>query len=94
MSLPYIEQTALFNNIDFTVGLRLTGGIPGTAANIQRNRDVAATVIPTFRCPSDGESGDGRLTQRSDTVASTDSWAVTNYKACAGSNWNAGVFAW
>lgn len=94
MSLPFIEQNNLFNSIDFTVGLRLTGGIPGTAANIQRNRDVAATVIPTFLCPSDGESNNGLLTGRSDTVSANEAWAVTNYKACAGSNWNAGVFAW
>ena len=31
----------------------MTGGIPGPTANIQRNRDAAATVIPTYLCPSD-----------------------------------------
>ncbi|MBU6172676.1 MAG: DUF1559 domain-containing protein [Planctomycetes bacterium] len=94
MILPFIEQNAMFNNIDFTVGLRLTGGIPGTAANIQRNRDMAATPIPSFLCPSDGQHNNGRLNQRSDTVSSAEEWAVTNYKACAGSNWAYGVFAW
>lgn len=94
MILPQIEQTALFNSIDFSVGLRLTGGIPGATANIQQNRVVAATVIPTYLCPSDGQHENGLLNQRSDTVSSNDRWAVTNYKACAGSNWNAGVFAW
>jgi prepilin-type N-terminal cleavage/methylation domain-containing protein len=94
MILPFIEQNAMFNNIDFTVGLRLTGGIPGAAANIQRNRDIAATPVPSFLCPSDGQHNNGRLDRRSDTVAASEQWAVTNYKACAGSNWNSGLFAW
>ena len=94
MVLPFIEQTSLFNSIDFRFGLRVTGGIPGDAAAIQRNRAAAATVIQTYLCPSDGQHENGLLSQRSDTVASTELWAVTNYKACAGSNWNAGVFAW
>lgn len=92
MILPYIEQSSLFNNIDFTVGLRLTGGIPGTTANIQRNRDAAATVIQTYLCPSDGQHDNGRLGRRSDAVAATDMWAITNYKACAGRNWAYGIY--
>ena len=94
MILPYIEQTNLYNNIDFTVGLRPTGGIPGPAANIQKNRVVAATAIPAFLCPSDGEAPNGLLNNRSDTSSGNDIWAVTNYKACAGSNWQWGVFSW
>ena len=94
MILPYIEQTNLYNNIDFTVGLRPTGGIPGPAANIQKNRVVAATAIPAFLCPSDGEAPNGLLNNRSDTSSGNDIWAVTNYKACAGSNWDWGVFRW
>lgn len=93
MSLPFIEQAPLFNSIDFRFGLRLTGGIPGDVVSIQRNRDAAATVIPTFLCPSDGEHNNGRLTRRSDTVSGNDSWAVTNYKACAGRNWANGIYA-
>lgn len=94
MILPFIEQNNLFNSIDFRVGLRLNGGIPGDAVAIQRNRDVAATVVQTFLCPSDGQHNDGRLNNRSDTVSPDESWAITNYKACAGSNWAFGVFAW
>ncbi len=43
MILPYIEQSNLYNNIDFTV----TTGLFGTAAGNLKNRVVAATVIPT-----------------------------------------------
>jgi prepilin-type N-terminal cleavage/methylation domain-containing protein len=92
MSLPFIEQTNLYNNIDFRFGLRISGGIPGDAVAIQRNRDVAATVVPTFLCPSDGDHDNGRLTRRSDTVSGNEAWAVTNYKACAGRNWAYGIY--
>ncbi len=94
MILPYLEQGNLFNDIDFTVGLRLAGGIPGPAANIQKNRVVAASPIPSFLCPSDGDAPNGLLNRRSDWAWPNDQWAVTNYKACAGSNWNWGVFSW
>lgn len=92
MSLPFIEQTNLYNNIDFRFGLRISGGIPGDAVAIQKNRDVAATVVPTFLCPSDGDHENGRLTRRSDTVSGNEAWAVTNYKACAGRNWAYGIY--
>lgn len=90
MILPYIEQTNLFNRIDFRVGLRPPNSAPTTPVGI--NRAVAATVVPTFICPSDDGSENGTLTNRSDTVNGTDRWAVTGYKACAGSNWDWGVF--
>jgi prepilin-type N-terminal cleavage/methylation domain-containing protein/prepilin-type processing-associated H-X9-DG protein len=91
MVLPFIEQNNLFNQIDFRFGLRLTGGIVGPTAAIQQNRNVAATVIPTYLCPSDGQHNNGRLDRRSDAVGA-DFWAITNYKACAGRNWAYGVF--
>ncbi len=93
MILPFIEQNNLFNTIDFSVGLRLTGGIPGTTAAINANRVAAATPIPSYLCPSDGQHQNGRLDRRSDTVAAGDLWAVTNYKACAGRNWNSGIYS-
>ena len=92
MSLPFIEQTNLFNSIDFRLGLRLSGGIVGDTVAIQKNRDAAATVIPTYLCPSDGQHENGRLTRRSDTSSSADSWAITNYKAVAGRNWAYGIY--
>jgi prepilin-type processing-associated H-X9-DG protein len=95
MILPQIEQTALFNNITFTVGLEPKSSAPTTP--VGRNRLVAQTVLQTYLCPSDDSNEGGLLGSRSDlndTSAPADKWAVTGYKACAGSNWNAGVFAW
>ncbi|QDV23022.1 DUF1559 domain-containing protein [Aureliella helgolandensis] len=88
MILPQIEQAPLFNQIDFRVGLQ------GTTPNILQNQIVANTVISGFLCPSDGESENGRLGNRSDVnVDPPGTWAVTNYKACAGSNWAWGVYS-
>lgn len=95
MILPYIEQNNLYNNITFTVGLQPKNSAATTP--VGKNRIVAATVIPTFLCPSDDSNEGGSLLNRSDlneTNAPADRWAVTGYKACAGSNWNAGLFAW
>ena len=95
MILPYIEQNNLFNNIDFTVGLQPKTSAPATP--VGKNRLVAQTIIPTYLCPSDDSNEGGILASRSDlneTNAPADKWAVTSYKACAGSNWNAGLFAW
>jgi prepilin-type N-terminal cleavage/methylation domain-containing protein/prepilin-type processing-associated H-X9-DG protein len=95
MILPYIEQTNLYNNIDFTVGLQPKSSAPTTP--VGKNRLVAQTVVVTFLCPSDDSNEGGKLPSRSDlneTSAPADVWAVTSYKACAGSNWNSGLFAW
>jgi prepilin-type N-terminal cleavage/methylation domain-containing protein/prepilin-type processing-associated H-X9-DG protein len=94
MILPYIEQTNLYNNIDFTQGLQPKNSLPTTP--VGRNRIVAATVIPGFLCPSDDGNEGGTLLNRSDlneTSAPADRWAVTGYKACAGQNWGWGVFS-
>ena len=52
--LPFIEQTALYNSIDFNLDveaqLNATGVFAATRTNM---RNVA---IPSFRCPSDGTS--------------------------------------
>ena len=63
MVLPYIEQTPLYNNIDFTVGLQPKSSAPTTP--VGRNRLAAATVIPTFLCPSDDSNEGGILPSRS-----------------------------
>lgn len=89
--LPYIEQANLYNRID-------RNGIGGTweskfQTNIV-NQEVARTVLPAYLCPSDDSSGSGTLDRRSDWHVAADRFAVTNYKACAGSNWGAGLAAW
>ena len=91
MILPYIEQAPLYNKIDFNgVG----GGWPGLFVNNPNNQDIAKTVIPAFLCASDDGNNGGRLGDRSDYSPAGVQWGVTNYKACAGSNWGAGLAAW
>jgi prepilin-type N-terminal cleavage/methylation domain-containing protein len=88
MILPQIEQSSLFNNIDFKVGLA------GTTPSHLANQQAANTVIAAYLCPSDSENNNGRLGNRSDiNINPPGTWAVTNYKACAGSNWAWGVFS-
>lgn len=88
MILPQIEQSTMFNSIDFTVGLQ------GTTPNIIKNREIANTVVAAYLCPSDNENNGGRLGSRSDVnVTPPGTWGVTNYKACAGSNWAWGVYS-
>jgi len=85
MCLPYIDQANLYSSINHN------GPLAGNAANIA----AAAMAIPAFLCPSDSGNGNGRLGNRSDyNVTPPGAWGVTNYKACAGSNWQYGIAAW
>ena len=73
--LPYIEQQPLYNLIDFKQPLSYAA-----------NTTVSKTPVAAFLCPSDS-TRKGTMTG----VANLgDERAITNYKACAGSNWNAG----
>ena len=81
MSLPYIDQANLYNSIN------PNGPLAGNAANTA----AAMTSIPAFLCPSDDGNGNGKLSNLSDLGGT---WGVTNYKACAGSNWAWGIAAW
>ena len=85
MILPYIDQAPLYNTINHN------GPLAGNAVNIA----AANTVLPAYLCPSDSGNGNGRLGNRSDyNVTPPGTWGVTNYKACAGSNWAWGLAAW
>lgn len=85
MILPYIDQAPLYNSINHNSNLS------GTPANIT----AANTIIRAYLCPSDDGNGDGRLGNRSDWLPNPPgTWAVNNYKACAGSNWAWGNAAW
>lgn len=77
MILPQLEQGNLYRQIRF-----------GAPLADPRNTDAAQTVVPVFLCPSDTDHGTANFRAN---VPGT--WGVTNYKACAGSNWNWGVFA-
>jgi prepilin-type N-terminal cleavage/methylation domain-containing protein/prepilin-type processing-associated H-X9-DG protein len=85
--LPYVEQGGLFARIN-QKGPSLSGP----------NLDIAKTVISNFLCPSDATNEGGLMAKRSDYYASGADYeskplAVTNYKACSGSNWEWGDFA-
>ena len=84
MCLPYIDQANLYNSIDHNAKLSSTPG----------NITAANTIIKAFLCPSDDGNSDGRLGNRSDyNINPPGTWGVTNYKACAGSNWAWGVWS-
>jgi prepilin-type N-terminal cleavage/methylation domain-containing protein/prepilin-type processing-associated H-X9-DG protein len=74
--LPFIEQRPLHDLID-----------PGKT--ISDNRAHAERAIAVFLCPSSADPA--QMPVRADVP---DDWvlAITNYKACAGSNWNWGDF--
>jgi len=78
MILPQLDQTPLYERIRF--GQPLTNVV---------NSMVADTVIPVLLCPSDSH-GNGVMPNRRNSNVPR---AVTNYKACLGSNWNWGSAA-
>jgi prepilin-type N-terminal cleavage/methylation domain-containing protein len=71
--LPYIEQGSLYNQI-----------VIGGANSLAANQTVAGTVVKTFRCPSDGLTKNGIITNASDGGGTK---AGTNYKVSCGANW-------
>jgi prepilin-type N-terminal cleavage/methylation domain-containing protein/prepilin-type processing-associated H-X9-DG protein len=76
--LPFVEQHALYNQIRF-----------GAPANDPANLRASETVVPLYLCASDAHAG-GVMPDRRNT---NEPQAVTNYKACLGSNWEWGKFA-
>jgi len=72
------------------MGQPATLGILGNRAN----PSVPDTVIKTYLCPSDGSNGKGLMNNRQGWAQSTNITAatflaVTNYKGCAGNNFDA-----
>jgi prepilin-type N-terminal cleavage/methylation domain-containing protein/prepilin-type processing-associated H-X9-DG protein len=55
LMLPYLEQTPVYNAINFMWGFHYNVGIPGSADPIQRTAVV--TTINSFLCPSDDGRG-------------------------------------
>ena len=76
--LPQLDQGNVYSRIQF--------GQP--VANVE-NEQVAKTPLRVYLCPSDS-IGDGLLENRANVGGRL---AVTNYKACTGSNWAWGVFS-
>jgi len=87
--LPFIEEKELAtqNKDELPIGK-------------QPNLSVAQTVVGTYRCPSENTFPSGRLSGSypSGSCCADDAWwisiggAVTDYKACAGGNWDGGDF--
>jgi prepilin-type N-terminal cleavage/methylation domain-containing protein/prepilin-type processing-associated H-X9-DG protein len=77
--LPFAEQTNLHNLINFSQPLFV-----GTAGNMKLNSvqaDAAKTIVPMFRCPSDGAND---LNSKY-MVDSGETLAGGNYVVCTGS---------
>lgn len=78
--LPYIEETALFESIEFAANMSdsCTSGEDGTISQLHPNGVAAATVVPVFLCPADGVTGMNQVVMGSANPASD------NYAANAG----------
>jgi len=93
MILPYIEQSNLYNSVDWNLGMKDSSGRP--TANVA----IAQRALPAFRCPTDpsGSVAGGRYGTREWLGRWPDAtfgqFGGTNYKGCVGSDWNWGVFA-
>ncbi len=87
--LPYIDQSALYNKIDF--GMHFDGAAMPVNPAAQQNNAVAQTALPSFICPSDSSHLSGKLTGRANVNGGV-AYGITNYKLCAGANWAWGTF--
>ena len=78
--LPFIEENGLYARIDFTVDMadECSDGESGLISDTHRNAAAAATVVPTFLCPSDGATG------HNTEITGTANPASSNYAGNAG----------
>ncbi|MGL6197213.1 MAG: DUF1559 domain-containing protein [Thermoguttaceae bacterium] len=53
LTLPFIEQTNLGSQLDFTVSI--IDGADENGVGVSGNAKLAATLVPTFLCPSDSD---------------------------------------
>jgi prepilin-type N-terminal cleavage/methylation domain-containing protein len=76
--LPYIEQVAVFNSINFWVQPFFpdTTGDPSLTTGSGPNETVACIAIEVFLCPSDFD----RMPSRP--------WGQNNYRSCNGGSWS------
>lgn len=78
MILPMMEEDVLYKTIAM--------GKPLNHKDTTRNQDntlASQTIVPTFICPSDSQTG----TMTNQFLTSGTPVAVTNYKSCGGANW-------
>jgi len=71
MMLPYMEQNAIYNSINFNFGLNWTGANQALADICQRT--AMDSVIGSYICPSD--SGKGRCSYRASNGTNWDWWS-------------------
>jgi prepilin-type N-terminal cleavage/methylation domain-containing protein len=75
--LPFIDQTPLYNQANFTVGM-------GNGAN----STLVSASMPAFMCPSDPNSSSGNK-HLNTGIMGNNQWARGNYAASGyGPNWN------
>ncbi|RMG33864.1 MAG: DUF1559 domain-containing protein [Planctomycetota bacterium] len=74
MILPQLDQSTLYERIRF-----------GRPLHDPENRQVAKTPVSVWFCPSDSTHSQPLMDGRSNVPGV---WAVNNYVACSGSNWN------
>lgn len=76
--LPYLEQSSLFNALNFSVSpFHPEGnGYPSAVTGERPNETAAQVTIAVFLCPADFN----RMPSRP--------WGQVNYRSCNGSTWN------
>jgi prepilin-type N-terminal cleavage/methylation domain-containing protein/prepilin-type processing-associated H-X9-DG protein len=96
MILPYIEQSAIYDQGN--IGAVNNVGYPTTtlAASTVNGQPTMTVPIPMLRCPSDIQSNQTLWTNRADIGGGPNGQgcAVSNYKSCAGANWEWGNALW
>ncbi len=77
--LPYLEQAALFNALNFNVAPfdPAETGDPTVVTGMGANETIAQITLAVFLCPSDFN----RMPSRP--------WGQVNYRSCNGSTWSA-----
>jgi len=89
-TLPYLEQTALYNAINpqfNAIGNVTSPALNGPTAN---GTLAIATRLPLLRCPSDPDFATDPWTDRSDLGGTP--VAMSNYKGVCGANWAWGSY--
>ncbi len=88
--LPFIEQPGLYEmyNFSYEASNDPRNGTDLNNPNNPSNAFVARTLIPAYRCPTDGLSAERRPHNDSGTMEI----GQPNYKGVAGSNWAWGSF--
>jgi len=72
LMLPYMEQQAVYNAINFSFGLNWTGANQALSDIVQRT--AMDSVVSSFICPSDG-GGKGRNNYRASNGTNWDWWS-------------------